>query len=578
MHGVALAVIASFMLVHSDPSQAQIQLKSMVSEVFDQSPFLVQAGILPVLESGRLNGVRLVDPSGMKVFYGGREFEPLWVKLRSGSSRKAKNAYEVLEKSWTHGLNPENYHLVEISPLLEREDEDALFALEVLMSDAVIRYVRDLSSMRVSDNMVSRTIRDIQTRPVSEDVLTYLDEYSSPERALSSFEPRGNLYSLLQAELVELVQSEAEPYEPILPIRVSGVLHPGESSPAIRSVRQRLGIDPRSGQADTYYDDELARAVMYFQRQNGLGDDGIIGPRTLSVLNITREQKIERVIANLERLRWIAREKPDRYILVNIPSARLWAIEDGRAVLDMPVILGRKKRETTSFVTEISGIRFNPNWTIPPTIKKEDFLPNLVEDPYYATDRGIEIVQGYGQNAVTIDPGTVDWSALTWDELKDIRMIQNPGSTNPLGQMRVLMPNPYNIYLHDTNKREYFQKDDRFLSSGCVRVSEPMQLANFIMENEPDWSNSKLQNILDSQRLQEVFVTREIPVFLLYQTVWLGDDRKIVYGPDVYGKDRRLVSHLKQRELFYVPERNHKKEQIVYNSSKEGVARISVNP
>ena len=483
-----------------------------------------------------------------------------------------------MEASWTHGLNPLQYHVPEMRALLEQGDKESLYALELLVSDAVVRYVRDLSAMRVDKSMVSSTIRRKQTQPITEDLLSYLADSSSPERALTGFEPKGNLYSLLQAELVELVESEAEPYEPLLPIRLSGVLRPGDSHNAVGKIRERLQIAVPQGGGKNYYDDGLVQAVMEFQLKNGLADDGVIGPRTMDVLNITRQQKIERVIANLERLRWVAREKPERYILVNIPSATLWAIEDGRAVLDMPVILGRQKRQTEIFITEIEGIRFNPNWTIPPTIKKEDFLPNLVEDPYYATNRGIEFVHGYGANAQTIDPGTIDWATIGWDEFKQIRMVQNPGRSNPLGQMRVLMPNSYNIYLHDTNKREYFQKDDRFISSGCIRVSKPMQLAHFIMEGKPDWSDGKLQTILDSQRLTEVSVAQKLPVFILYQTVWLGDDRKIVYGADVYGKDRQLINHMKSKDLFYIPKFHQQKDEIVYNNVKEGVARVSVNP
>ncbi len=565
-------------MLHPVSSIAQNNANPILSGIFEGSPFLVQAGINPALDNGRVMDVRFADPDGMRAYYRENGYEPIWVKMRGLYTRKAKAALEVLEDAWTHGLNPTQYHVVQIRDLLERDNKDALFALELLVSDGVIRYVRDLSAMRVDSSLVSATIRRKQTQPVSEDVLAYVAETSSPDRALSAFEPKGNLYSVLQTELVELVKSEAEPYEPLLPIRLSGVLRPGDSHAAVGKVRERLGVSKPQGESPNYYDDQLAQKVIDFQRRNGLADDGVIGPRTLDVLNISRKDKIERVIANLERLRWVAREKPERYILVNIPSATLWAIDNGRSALEMPVILGRTKRQTEIFITEIEGIRFNPNWTVPPTIKKEDFLPNLVDDPYYATNRGIEFVQGYGANTQTIDPGTIDWATIGWDEFKQIRMVQNPGRSNPLGQMRVLMPNSYNIYLHDTNKREYFQKDDRYISSGCIRVSKPMQLANFIMDGKPEWSESKLQNILDSQRLTEVFVDNKLPVFILYQTVWLGDDRKIVYGPDVYGKDRQLISHMKNKGLFYIPAFSEKNDEIVYNNSKEGVARVTANP
>ena len=548
-----------------------------VSALFDGGAKLDHVSFTPALEQGKIDNVRFEDADGLRRFYESNHYDPIWVSTRGRKTRRSEAVFESLSRAWTHGLNPYNYHLREIAALLDAEDEDDLYALELLTSDAVVRYVRDLSAMRVDDRrLVSSTIRDMQRYPISEDVLTFLKDDNSPGRALSSFEPQGHLYSILQAELIELVNGKVEPYEEHLPIKFSGLLRPGDSHAAIPVIRQRLGVTENEGSKT--YDDYLGQAVMTYQRANGLGDDGVIGPQTLELLNITRQDKIDRVVANLERLRWVAQKKPERYILVNIPSATLWGIERGHTALEMPVIMGTRGRATRSFVTEIQGIRFNPNWTIPPTIKKEDFLPNLVEDPYYATNRGVEMVVGYGDDQITIDPGSVDWANITWDEFKQIRMVQDPGATNPLGQMRVLMPNPYNIYLHDTNKPEYFEKENRFLSSGCVRVSRPMELAHFIMQGRDDWSDQKLLSILGSGRLTEVKTPAPLPVYIVYQTVWLGDDSRVVYGPDVYGWDRKLSGYMKNNDLFFTPERNAELDKIVLNSVHQGLAGATVTP
>lgn len=540
---------------HGAESWAQNGPISMISEALENRPFLVQMGITQTLERGRVGTARIEDKDGLKAFYEANNFEPIWVEIRKKRTYRSESMLEVFKNSWTHGLNPRHYHVVEISRLLDADLKDeTLFQLEMLTSDAAVRYVRDLSAMRVDKGMVSRTIRKLQSFPVTEDILDYLSKKSSPKQAVNAFEPRGNLYAMLQAELIELVHGDLKPYEPYLPIRISGALRPGDRHKAVRAIRKRLDTPSYDEVGSTLYDDDLAQAVMKFQQKNGLEADGVIGKQTLRTMNMDRQTKIERVIVNLERLRWIARERPDRYILVNIPSATLWAIEDGRSQFEMPVILGRKKRATNSFISEITGIRFNPNWTIPPTIKKEDFWPNLIEDPYYATNRGIEFVQGYGTNAQTLDPGMIDWVSIEWEDFKNIRMVQNPGKGNPLGQVRVLMPNPYNIYLHDTNKPQYFQKDDRYLSSGCVRVHDPIKLSHFIMDGRDGWGNQVLDTILESHELKELYVEEKLPVFILYQTVWLGEDSKIVYGHDIYSEDRRLVKHMKNKGLYYIPE------------------------
>src|SRR5690606_26433776 len=141
------------------------------------------------------------------------------------------------------------------------------------------------------------------------------------------------------------------------------------------------------------------------------------------------------IIANMERLRWLDQSRPERYVLVNIPSASLWAVDNGKVELEMPVIVGKEARPTYSFKTEISGVRFNPNWTVPPTIQKDDFLPMLLEDPMALTKRGI-IIKYQGRE---VDPSKVDWSKVNRENIMNVRMVQAPGDDNPLGKVRVIM-------------------------------------------------------------------------------------------------------------------------------------------
>ncbi len=266
----------------------------------------------------------------------------------------------------------------------------------------------------------------------------------------------------------------------------------------------------------------------------------------------------------MERLRWVADEKPNRFIVVNIPSATLWAIEEGQVAFEMPVVIGRKKRETLSFVTTIHGVRFNPTWTVPPTIKKEDIVPQLIENPGYLADKGMELYDGYGKDAPTLDPSVVDWANITESEMKGLRMVQIPGAHNPLGRIRVLMPNSHNIYLHDTNDKSLFWRADRAKSSGCVRLKDPEKVAEFVMKAKNSWNEKSLKKMLDKPKTSDIYTSERMPVYLLYYTTWIGDKGQIVYGYDVYDKDRELLQLIEKLDgIPFIRDNNSKVVQIV---------------
>jgi murein L,D-transpeptidase YcbB/YkuD len=285
-------------------------------------------------------------------------------------------------------------------------------------------------------------------------------------------------------------------------------------------------------------------------------------------MNMSVDEKIHQVIANMERLRWLEDERPGKYILVNVPSATLWAVEDGRVVLEMPVIVGRPKRETRSFITEITGVRFNPKWTVPPTIKAQDFLPNLIEDPNYLVNKGIRVTAIIDGQRQEIDSTSIDWSKITPADLRALRMTQDAGDDNALGRVRVLMDNDYDIYLHDTNAPEYFKKADRALSSGCIRVADPAGIADFILGANGNWSRERMERIIASDRTSEVMAAQTVPVYILYQTIWVDASGALVYGEDIYKDDSRLIAAMKRHNLLHIPKPGaHKMAGIVEDST-----------
>ncbi len=369
---------------------------------------------------------------------------------------------------------------------------------------------------------------------------------------MKNIHPQSNTYELLRQELVRLSQSPPKRYHGILPLGFGRILRPEERHARMNDLRMRLDVAPLSAD-ERLYDDRLTAAVIKFQRDAGLHGDGIIGSQTLKALNRTKVDQMMQVIANMERLRWVDEARPDKFVVVNIPSATLWAIDNGKVEFEMPVIVGRPGRATESFITGIKGVRFNPTWTVPPTIKYVDMLPKLKNNPEYFADKGIEIFTGYGKGAQTLDPESVDWDDMSRQELRSLRMVQSPGAHNALGRVRVLMPNRFNIYLHDTNSPELFNKPARAVSSGCVRLKDPLKMASFIMRDEQGWNDPKMTRILDAGKTSDHHVSEAIPVYILYYTNWVDQQGRIVYGTDIYNQDQALIKKLANIDGFAIP-------------------------
>ena len=476
----------------------------------------------------------------------------LWHSRRGKLTRDGYALVRTLEDSWQHGLNPSEYHIQAIRRYMADGDNTAPGYFDQLLSEAYLRYARDLGGMRISPRDIGQRRNYWQRPPETDTLLEQVASGRDLRRIFSELQPQGPLYEALKKELINLYQNYDKLEHSFERIRLDSgrALKPGERANAVPLLRERL--DVRQDTPDAYfYDQRLTDAVVKFQKTNSLQTDGIIGPQTLAALNKTPRQQLEQVIVNMERLRWLDRVKPQRYVLVNIPSATMWAVDNEIVMLESRVVVGREKRPTHSFVTEITGVRFNPKWTVPPTIKREDYLPMLREDPLALSRKGIELMSRNEEGVMqTLDPTAIDWHEVGAGELHDIRMVQGAGPTNPLGSIRVLMPNRYNIYLHDTTSPQYFQAGERAFSSGCVRVAEPERLADFILQGRGDWNDDYVQRQLASGKTRDISISNPIPVYLIYLTIWAGDDGRLVYGNDIYDQDQVLLAALRGRDGF----------------------------
>lgn len=508
--------------------------------------------IFKLIQAGRIDGVRFKSINDLQDVYADHDYEPIFLTRNRKAQSKANEYYEAILDSWSHGLNPSRYHSKALFEFLSTDrdsltDEDILKA-DVILTDAIIRIGQDLTGSRIIPKKLGYHAPSINKGVLATEVVEFVRRKGNPDKAIKSLAPRGVLYQQMRDELMRLYQIPSGTTDKI---RISGLIKPRTYNSAIPKIRARMG-SPSDNLVDSenFYDDELASYIMAFQRANGLKDDGIIGPSTIGIMNLSNEDKIKKLIVNMERIRWEDQLKPDRYIMVNVPNETLWAVNNGRTEIQMKVVVGRPKRATKIFNTEITGVRVNPTWTIPPTIKKEDFATKLREDAAYLDNRGIKLYQG-GQRVASSE---IDWTMVADGELGQFRMVQGPSSSNPLGRYRVIMDNPYNIYLHDTPKKQYFARANRALSSGCIRMEDAEQVVDFILRTNPEWTEKRKQDLLERGNMTVVSAGESLPVYLQYKTVWIGEDNGLIYGNDIYKEDSNLFNALKKQGDIFTPE------------------------
>lgn len=477
-------------------------------------------------------GGMVLDQAALNALYTPRKFEPLWLDGRSLGA-KGQAAVKLLEASARHGLNPADYDLDEIKARMASSERSELIVLDLLISDGLMRYVADLKIGRVSPRKLQG--ERFQRPPTVDPAETVRQATEAPnfEAFMAAIEPPSPIYHGLVKVLADL---RAQKPWPAVPAGLR--IDPGAVSSRIVKLRERLAASNELGAAPIEgkkYDAPLVEAVKAFQARHGLDADGVIGQATLATLNVSLETRLNQVLADMERLRWRPAELGNRYVVVNVPAFELAAFENGQVALNMRTVVGRSERKTPIFSDAIRYLEFNPNWHVPPTIVKEDIIPHLVEDPHYAIEhKNVYLFQ----NGVEIDPATVDW---TKPYPADYRFRAPPGPLNPLGRVKFMFPNRFDVYLHDTSEPKLFEDEMRAASSGCIRIQDPQALTQWILKDKDGWSEEKREKILASEKQTRVELPEPVPVYLIYVTAWLGEDGLPAFRDDVYGYDKALA-------------------------------------
>jgi murein L,D-transpeptidase YcbB/YkuD len=316
--------------------------------------------------------------------------------------------------------------------------------------------------------------------------------------------------------------------------------------PDISLLRKRLSVTQGkielSPEDSNLFDQNLYDQVVLFQQRNGLDADGVVGKTTIAALNIPVRRRIESIEANLERWRWISDDLGDRYIRVNIAGFELQVIEKGKVVFQSPAIVGRLYKETPVFSSVMKYLVLNPEWAIPPGILKDEIIPDVIKNPKYLAEKNMKVLRMDGSE---VDPSTIVWDSTLLKRFP--YMIQQvPGRNNPLGHIKFVFPNQYNVYIHDTPSRSLFLRSNRSFSHGCIRISKAHELAGYLLKDYPEWSPDRIQKAIDEGKGRTIVLSNPVPVHILYLTVWTDDQGTAYFSKDIYNRDQRLIAALKK--------------------------------
>lgn len=489
-------------------------------------------------------------------FYEARTFQPAWCSLM-GLNKRVPELVDAIRSADSEGLRPEDYHLSRIELILTEIHRNKILKrnpnlnrfvdLELLCTDAFLVYGAHLLAGKVNPETIdsewfaNRREGDLAT--ILEEALIKKEIKKSLERLL----PDHFGYSRMRKTLARFRAISKHGGWNAMP--EGEKLQKGDTGESVLALRYRLngsGLDNMLiDTTSTLFDESLESAVIFFQRTHGLDADGVVGSETILELNVPVEDRIKQLVVNMERWRWLPQKLGERYILVNIANFELDVVESHQVLMTMKVIIGKPYRKTPVFSDVMTYLVLNPYWTVPKTIATQDILPEVQKDVHYLTEKKIRVFQGWGANTQEVDPDSVEWSAISAKQLP-YWFRQDPGSQSALGRIKFMFPNRFDVYLHDTPSQELFTRKERAFSSGCIRIEKPLDLAEYLLRDDPKWTRKQILNFFNSGIEETVRLPEPTPIHILYWTAWIDEDDTVNFRKDVYGRDKSVLEALTQ--------------------------------
>jgi len=491
----------------------------------------------------------------MIIDYDADGYRPVWVDS-AGITAKGRALVSIFENSHADGLYPADYVTPELSAAMAATDTAGLADLDVRLSFALLNYAHHIRAGRVEPSVINSDLRITPQGPDMAATLASARAATDMTAFGASLAPPGPRYARLKAGLALYRKlAEAGGWTQVPGPTAAKSLKPGMSDPMVPSLARRLVESGHLDQAaydftvaSTLYEGPLVDAVKRFQDSLALEIDGVIGPNTLGQINITAEERVTQIEVNLERRRWMSDDLGDYYIFVNLADQYLKVVKrivkDGKTrektLHAARAVVGKTYHATPVFTEQMTYMVLNPNWNVPYSIATKEYLPKLLSNPGALAAQNIRVLSG-GQE---ISPYSVHWASYSRGNFP-FRLQQASGPRNALGRVKFMFPNKYNIYIHDTPSKSLFDKASRVFSHGCVRVQDPLTLAEVLLEPQ-GVSRAEIDAMVARGKRRVVKLTTPIPVHITYLTAWVNKDGSVHFRRDVYGRDAILAKALQR--------------------------------
>jgi murein L,D-transpeptidase YcbB/YkuD len=492
---------------------------------------------------GRLSveGTPLSATRSIATLYELHGFQPFW------DSARLARLLDVVHASATDGLTPADYHLAALERLARRVDRTPLDTaqLDLLATDAYTELLYHLYFGKVDPVSIdSRWNFERRQMEESDAVQFVLGAMTAADiaSAIDKVRPDHWMYQGMAKALADYRRIESAGGWPTIPD--GPTLRRGDTNPRVAALRLRLsasGDDSGASTGGTVFGEDLEAALKRFQARHFLPPDGVVGPGTRRELNVSVVQRIDQIRVNLERARWVLHQRADgEFVIVDVAGFEVRYVRDRAVIWRTRAQVGQPYRQTPIFRSAIDEVVFNPTWTVPPGILGKDILPAVRRDPSYLEKRGLRVIDRDGRPVNQADIDFARYTAATFPFM--IR--QDPGPSNALGRVKIMFPNPYLVYLHDTPSQVLFEREHRAFSSGCIRTERPLELAELLLANPDHWSRAAIDAAVVSGTTSTIRLPKPVPVLILYWTIDRDDQGAIVFKPDPYGRDPKLLKAL----------------------------------
>lgn len=503
------------------------------------------------------SGTAVTGEAGLiRAVYDRVDWALLW-STAEHSSDQARELAAILRAADDYGLRPNDYAADLIATLAARTGDATTLAdrarFDLLLTRSAVRLISHLHYGRIDPRAAGFELSETRSEPYMAATVAALATAASVGAAVAAAEPPFYHYMLLKAALLRYRGLAADPTLTRLPAFRQRTLHPGDAyagAPALRRLLIAEGDLPGPGDAadeDQTLDPGLVQGLARFQDRHGLSADGSLGATTFAALTTPMVHRVRQIELTLERWRWLPPfDTPP--IIVNIPEFRLFAFttttDRAASLLQMPVIVGQTypSKRTPIFVGDLKYVVFRPYWDIPRSITLHEMLPAMRAQPDYLQRNNLEIVRGDSDESPVVAPSPQALDALAAGEL---RLRQRPGEDNALGLIKFLFPNAHNVYMHSTPAHRLFLASRRAFSHGCIRVSDPMALALYVLRNAgTPWDAGQIDAAMHGTQSLRVELHVPIHVMILYGTAMATEGGPVQFFDDIYGHDRKLAALL----------------------------------